>query len=275
MPAKTQGLNNKKITTNDGSKKKIVLEQDTEDIKAPSDIKTYDATLHDRYGENWDEDGVNDEVVNDDEWDDDNENDVENEDDVVEVDDTIVGDVGADGDGDDDCAFDGGRRGKTKKLGMIDREDDDGDGDSDNDNDDIGEASANLVLDVAEYRTVNYLTKYEKAALLGARTTQIAQGAKPMIIGVEKLRPKTIAQLELESGMMPLYIFRPLPNGKQERMMIKDLKLKKTDIVYDFNGGDVDIDMVQKIDQLIQQGGDVLKFRELIKNNRVNKSKNT
>ena len=253
MPAKS--------TNGSITKKKNNIGND-DDI-ATTEVKEYDATQHDTYGENWNDKNENDVDIEDD-WEDDDVNDEEED---VEVEGIEIGDDVGD---DEECAFDGGRKGRSKKIGMIDREDDDGDGASENDDDDAGEASVDIITDISEYRTVAHLTKYEKPSLLGTRTTQLAQGAKPMIIGVENLRPKTIAQLELESGMMPLYIFRPLPNGKQERLMVGDLKLKKTDVIYGFKGGRIDADAVKKIDQLIQDGGNVMGYRDLIKDIQVN-----
>ena len=58
--------------------------------------------------------------------------------------------------------------------------------------------------------TTQYLTLYERVRVLGDRTSQLSQGAKPMISGVYGLNPKVIAQLELECGMIPIKIIRPL-----------------------------------------------------------------
>lgn len=62
----------------------------------------------------------------------------------------------------------------------------------------------------------NY-TKYEIARIIGARALQISMGA-PMILGLKKqdlkrikYNPVSIARLELESGILPLNIKRPLP----------------------------------------------------------------
>jgi len=64
---------------------------------------------------------------------------------------------------------------------------------------------------------MNGLTKYEKARIIGARALQIAQGAKPTLKlteeDLEKMNynPIEIAKLELEKGVIPISIKRPMP----------------------------------------------------------------
>jgi DNA-directed RNA polymerase subunit K len=60
-------------------------------------------------------------------------------------------------------------------------------------------------------------TKYEKARIIGARALQIAMGA-PLILKLtkedfEKLSydPIKIAEKELEEGVLPITIRRPMP----------------------------------------------------------------
>jgi len=61
------------------------------------------------------------------------------------------------------------------------------------------------------------LTKYERARLIGARALQIAQGA-PLLLELKEedferlnYNPIEIAKLELEKGLMPITIKRPMP----------------------------------------------------------------
>ena len=61
------------------------------------------------------------------------------------------------------------------------------------------------------------LTKYEKARLIGARALQIAMGA-PLLLDLkeedfEKINydPIEIAKMELEKGILPITITRPMP----------------------------------------------------------------
>ena len=61
------------------------------------------------------------------------------------------------------------------------------------------------------------LTKYERARIIGARALQISMGA-PMLIQFKeedfqkiKFDPIKIAMRELEEGILPITIKRPLP----------------------------------------------------------------
>ena len=64
------------------------------------------------------------------------------------------------------------------------------------------------------------LTKYEKARILGARATQIANGA-PILIKLTKkemekarFNPLEIARMEFEKGVIPIEVRRILPYEK-------------------------------------------------------------
>ena len=73
-----------------------------------------------------------------------------------------------------------------------------------------------------------FLTRYEKARIVGARALQISFGA-PIL--VEKPRnmidPIKIAQIELKSRILPLTIRRELPDGRFQDIPINKLILKK------------------------------------------------
>jgi DNA-directed RNA polymerase subunit K/omega len=66
------------------------------------------------------------------------------------------------------------------------------------------------------------LTKYEKARVLGSRALQISQGAPYLVkVSKEKLEeirynPLEIAKMELEAGVIPITVTRPLPEIKKE-----------------------------------------------------------
>lgn len=75
------------------------------------------------------------------------------------------------------------------------------------------------------------LTKYEKARILGARALQIAMNA-PLLIKIskedlEKIRfdALKIAEIELESDILPISINKPFPKRKEEEL--KRTKEKK------------------------------------------------
>jgi DNA-directed RNA polymerase subunit K/omega len=70
-----------------------------------------------------------------------------------------------------------------------------------------------------------YLTKYERVRILGTRTQQLLGGAKPMLKNFDKLTPKEMAKMELEKGVVPLIIHRPMPNGTIEVWKANELKI--------------------------------------------------
>jgi len=73
--------------------------------------------------------------------------------------------------------------------------------------------------------TMPYLTKYEKVRVLGTRAKQISLGAKILVNNVD-LTTKShieIATIELELGVIPFKIRRPLPNGQVEEWKISEL----------------------------------------------------
>ena len=75
------------------------------------------------------------------------------------------------------------------------------------------------------HRTIPYLTKYEKARILGQRAKQINSGSKPFIkVHEDILDGYIIAELELKAKSIPFIIRRPLPNGGSEYWSIKDLE---------------------------------------------------
>jgi DNA-directed RNA polymerase I, II, and III subunit RPABC2 len=75
------------------------------------------------------------------------------------------------------------------------------------------------------HKTIPYLTKYEKARVLGQRAKQINSGASVFVKVPEKvIDGYLIAELELQEKRIPFIIRRPLPNGGSEYWSIKDLE---------------------------------------------------
>jgi DNA-directed RNA polymerase subunit K/omega len=73
-----------------------------------------------------------------------------------------------------------------------------------------------------------FLTRYEKARIVGARALQISFGA-PILIEkpINMIDPIKIAQSELREGILPLTIRRELPSGEWQDIPINKLILKK------------------------------------------------
>ncbi len=75
------------------------------------------------------------------------------------------------------------------------------------------------------HQTVPFLTKYERARILGQRAKQINSGAFPFIKVPENIIDGyIIAEMELKEKRIPFIIRRPLPNGGSEYWSIKDLE---------------------------------------------------
>ena len=73
-----------------------------------------------------------------------------------------------------------------------------------------------------------FLTRYEKARIVGARALQISFGA-PILVEKPKnlIDPIKIALIELKSQILPLTIRRELPSSEHQDVPISKLILKK------------------------------------------------
>jgi DNA-directed RNA polymerase I, II, and III subunit RPABC2 len=75
------------------------------------------------------------------------------------------------------------------------------------------------------HKTIPYLTKYERARILGVRAKQINSGATSFIKLEEgMIDGYLIAELELIEKKIPFIIRRPMPNGGSEYWFLKDLE---------------------------------------------------
>lgn len=207
-------------STTGGAKKKITSKKDVEDLLATSDVDQKDDTNADQsnFAINDQEDDVLSDVLTDD------------EDDIVSFDDNddIVLKEGEEIN-DDECPY-------NQDI-VIDDNSDEDDEDDDDDNEygqnmNLYEETSNNFVSPTEVVSNDILTKYEKVALLCRRTSQLAQGAKPMLKNVEGLEPRKVAQLELEKKVIPIKIIRPLPNGRKEVRTLSELRLKKEYYIY-------------------------------------------
>jgi DNA-directed RNA polymerase I, II, and III subunit RPABC2 len=88
----------------------------------------------------------------------------------------------------------------------------------------IRDKNNNIIDDL--HRTIPYLTKYERARILGQRSKQINSGAKVFVKVPENIIDGyLIAQLELEQKRIPFIIKRPIPGGGCEYWNLKDLEI--------------------------------------------------
>ena len=76
------------------------------------------------------------------------------------------------------------------------------------------------------HKTIPYLTKYERARILGQRAKQIETGAKPLVKVPENIVDGyIIAELELKEKKIPFIIKRPIPGGACEYWNLNDLEI--------------------------------------------------
>jgi len=79
-------------------------------------------------------------------------------------------------------------------------------------------------------------TKYEKARILGARALQLSMNA-PILLNISKEKleelsydPLKIAEIEFESGILPITIKRPFPKKEQKEEEEEEAEEIETEI---------------------------------------------
>ena len=88
----------------------------------------------------------------------------------------------------------------------------------------LTEADAPAVPAAPDMRkTTRYMTKYEKARVLGTRALQISMNAPVMVEIDGETDPLRIAQKELAARKIPIIIRRYLPDGSHEDWRINEL----------------------------------------------------
>jgi DNA-directed RNA polymerase subunit K/omega len=71
-----------------------------------------------------------------------------------------------------------------------------------------------------------FLTQFEKTKILGFRTNQLAQGARPFVTVPEHVTSVLeIARLELDQRRLPFIVKRPMPDGSFEYWRLSDLAI--------------------------------------------------
>ena len=73
--------------------------------------------------------------------------------------------------------------------------------------------------------TTPFLTKYEKARVIGARALQISKNAPILVTLNGETDPILIAEKELRESKIPFIIRRFLPDGSYEDWSVRELKL--------------------------------------------------
>jgi len=81
-------------------------------------------------------------------------------------------------------------------------------------------------VSVKERITPGFLTKYERARVIGTRALQISKNAPIMIdIDQNEIDPIAIAEKELREKKVPFIIRRYLPDGTYEDWSVDELTL--------------------------------------------------
>ena len=70
-----------------------------------------------------------------------------------------------------------------------------------------------------------YLTKYERARIIGIRAFQLEFGIPPLVPPerVGSTDPLVIARYEVDNGILPLSVYRYIPNGPAQAIPLKVL----------------------------------------------------
>eukprot|EP00929_Paragymnodinium_shiwhaense_P017695 TRINITY_DN127310_c0_g1_i1.p1 TRINITY_DN127310_c0_g1~~TRINITY_DN127310_c0_g1_i1.p1 ORF type:complete len:119 (+),score=40.82 TRINITY_DN127310_c0_g1_i1:97-453(+) len=114
----------------------------------------------------------------------------------------------------------------------MDAEDDDMSDEAEEDIEEDAEANFELQEEQEEAprastgprKTTPYLTKYERARVLGARALQISMNAPVMVELAGETDPLLIAEKELLERAIPFIIRRFLPDGTYEDWKVSELQ---------------------------------------------------
>ena len=71
--------------------------------------------------------------------------------------------------------------------------------------------------------TSKFMTKYERARILGTRALQISKNAPLMVDPGEESDPYKLAELELSTKMIHFIVRRYLPDGSYEDWKVNEL----------------------------------------------------
>lgn len=89
-----------------------------------------------------------------------------------------------------------------------------------------GGSTPGMAVAVADRITSKYMTKYERARVLGTRALQISLNAPVMVEIAGETDPLKIAQKELRERKIPIIVRRFLPDGSFEDWSINELVIE-------------------------------------------------
>lgn len=71
--------------------------------------------------------------------------------------------------------------------------------------------------------TARYLSKYERARILGERARALSAGASPRVTVAPGADPLAVAERELCEGVLDIVLRRKMPNGTESCVDVKEL----------------------------------------------------
>lgn len=86
-----------------------------------------------------------------------------------------------------------------------------------------GAAAGTKAVDPSQRVTTRYMTKYERARILGTRALQLSFNAPPMVDPKEETDALRIAMMELKENKIPIIVRRYLPDGSWEDFAASEL----------------------------------------------------
>lgn len=124
--------------------------------------------------------------------------------------------------------------GDENDVQMDERAEEDGEGGADDDALDVTGEREDMIVEggdmvvstgtaPSERITTRYLTKYERARVLGTRALQISMNAPVMVDLDGETDPLRIAEKELRERKIPIIVRRYLPDGSHEDWSIDEL----------------------------------------------------
>ncbi|CAJ0574343.1 unnamed protein product, partial [Mesorhabditis spiculigera] len=104
-------------------------------------------------------------------------------------------------------------------IAEIEQENEDADGEN------IELLEADKGIASTDRVTTPFMTKYERARILGTRALQIAMGAPVMVEIESETDPLEIARKELKARKVPIIVRRYLPDGSFEDWSVDQLSI--------------------------------------------------
>lgn len=87
----------------------------------------------------------------------------------------------------------------------------------------LPEAAAHEEKEAKTRTTTRYMTKYERARILGTRALQLSMGAPPTVEVGTLTDPLDIAMKELQAKKVPIIVRRYLPDRSYEDWKVAEL----------------------------------------------------